>query len=72
MEKPIESIFVDPVNKAWRVSGRTPSKVFGTFHNKNEAVETGRQIAKKKHGQLIVHGPNRALDFAEDYASVER
>lgn len=72
MPEAIHTIFVDPDGDEWRVSGESPRQLFGTFKTKETAIENGRRLAKNFHGQMIVRAKAEALDFAEDYASVER
>ena len=72
MIKPIHVVYVDPDQDVWRVSGENPSQLFGTFSTKERAIENARDLAKQKHGQMIVRSKTQALEFAEDFASVER
>ncbi len=72
MQPVIHLVYVDPIQDAWRVSGETRNQLFGTFKTKEKAIVSGRRIAKKESGQMIVRNANGGVEFAEDYASVER
>lgn len=72
MPQTIQVVYVDPGEDVWRVSGDNASQLFGTFPTKERAIDSARSLAKQKHGQLIVRSKTQALEFAEDYASVER
>ncbi|HLX64368.1 MAG TPA: DUF2188 domain-containing protein [Planctomycetota bacterium] len=70
--RPVHQVFVDEINGHWRVSGEKDVTIFGSFDNKEHALDLGRRLAKKEHGQLIVRHPDETLEFAEDFASEER
>jgi len=68
----IHSVFVDLDNSVWRVTGDQPGEQLGTFAAKEEALNVARAEAKKCRGQLVVRKANQIVEFAEDFASVER
>jgi hypothetical protein len=72
MERAIREVYVDPKHGRWRVSGENQGTSFSLFADKETAVSEGRRLAKSEHGQLIVRHANGTLEFAEDFASVER
>ena len=63
---------VREVNGEWVVHGEHASEILGRFASKESAVETARGLAREKHGQLVVRRGENEVEFAEDFASVER
>lgn len=69
----IATIYVVPETSGnWVVHGEHPSEVLGRFPQKVEALDAARTIAHDKHGQLVVRRSDSSVEFAEDFASVER
>ena len=72
MAEMIHTIYVDPKGKDWQVTGENPRQQFGIFESKESAIHNARELAKRFHGQMVVRSNLEQLEFAEDYASVER
>jgi hypothetical protein len=68
----IATIYVVPEAKGWVVHGEHPSEILGRYSLKDEAISAARCIATQKQGQLVVRRSDSSVEFAEDYASVER
>jgi len=58
-------------DKYWHVTNESGAEVFRSAE-RSVAIRKGRTIARCKHGQLVVKKRDGKLDFAEDFAAVER
>jgi len=72
MPSVIHLIYVDPIEHHWRITGEERGQSYGEFADKEQAIDSARQLAKAKQGQLIVRTADHRIEFAEDFASVER
>jgi hypothetical protein len=47
---------VVPHESGWAVLGEGNSRVTSTHHTQREAIDAGRIVARKQHGELLIHG----------------
>jgi hypothetical protein len=76
MEMPEEALATIYVESAahdhWIVCSEYPGELLGRFENKDMAIDAARKIARDRSAQMVVRRDENEIEFAEDYASVER
>lgn len=69
----ISTIYVVPeTSGTWVIHGEHRHEELGRFATRDEAIAEARRLAQQHHGQLVVRTDANTVEFAEDYASVER
>src|SRR5262245_1411889 len=62
-----KTVHVVPANKGWAVK-REGRRADGVFPTQREAIESGRQIARRANsGQLVVHGRDGRIREHDTY-----
>ncbi len=54
-------------NDQWNVKSENTSRASYLYDTKEQALNRGREIAMKKHVELIIHGKNGKIQDADSY-----
>lgn len=63
----VKSVHVYPKDGTWAVRSSGSSRDASTFGPKSDAVNQGREIARKRKNGLIVHNRNGKIQFRDSF-----
>ena len=64
-----KNIHVVPGEGNWKVEREDSKRSSGNFPTQKEAFERGRELAKKDHGELSLHGRNGQIRDKRSYGT---
>ena len=62
-------IHVVPRDGNWATKKEGAQRAGGIYQTKAEAVEQGREQAKRNHAELVIHGKNGKIQDSDSYGN---
>jgi len=63
------TLHVVPQSEGWAVRKEGSSRAVSTHHTQREAIDAAREVARSKHGELIIHGRDGRIAERDSYNS---
>lgn len=64
-----KNLHVIPLDDGWAVRGEGSSRATSVHKSQHEAIEAGREIARNRSGQLVIHGRDGRVRERNSYSS---
>lgn len=58
---------VVPRGKKWAVKGEGAKRADSVHDTQKDAIERSKELAKKHHGESVIHGPNGQIRDKDSY-----
>lgn len=65
----MNNIHVTRKNGVWRVISEGAQKAVGNYSTQKEAIEVGREMAKRHRSELVIHRPDGRIRDKDSYGN---